>query len=469
MTSTPVKGVGALMNFIGGRNLPQTGGTEQADSFGDVMSRTQSGTMNSETKKQPAEVRTAKETPAAETGRSRNEAVKDTKAADTMKAKAGEQTEEMGEAVEEAGNGLVKDIAKELNVSEEDVAKAMEELGLSAYALFEPANLTQLVLTLTGNEDVSMLLTDEGLFGKLQELLQIAKDAETGLMQELNVNPEQMKQMLEELQKPAEKQPIDAETALKQEEAPLITVEVHTGGETVKLAADENGNAVKTLETVSQENDRKTAVVKQPDEKTGSKEENGHFEGNSEGSMGGGNAQMDALLQNKAPVQEMPAAQTGVFWSGQTQDIMNQIMDYMKLQLKPDMDQLEMQLHPESLGTVRVQLVNKGGEITAQFQVQNETVKTAMEGQLVDLKESLKDQGVKVEAVEVTVESNGFESNLWQGQGREEDASSQNGKRTPRRINLNELDALFEERASEEELLTAKMMEMNGNTVDYTA
>ena len=237
----------------------------------------------------------------------------------------------------------------------------------------------------------------------------------------------------------------------------------------MKLAADENGNTVKTLETVSQEDNSKATVVKQPDEKTGGKEEKGHFEGNSESNLGGGNAQMDALLQNKAQIQEMPATQTGVFWSGQTQDIMNQIMDYMKLQLKPDMDQLEMQLHPESLGTVRVQLMNKGGEITAQFQVQNETVKAAMESQLVDLKESLKDQGVKVEAVEVTVESNGFESNLWQGQGREENASSQNGKRTPRRINLNELDALFEERASEEELLAAKMMEMNGNTVDYTA
>ena len=469
MTSAPVKGVGALMNFVGGKNLTQTGGTEQADSFGDVMSRTQSGTRNFETKKQPAEVRTAKETPVAETGRSRNEAVKETKTADTTKTKAGEQTEEMNKAAEEAGNELVKDIAKELNVSEEDVTKAMEELGFSAYALFEPANLTQLVLTLTGNEDVSMLLTDEGLFGKLQELLQLAKDAKGGLMQELNMDPEQMKQMLDELQKSAEKQPVDVETALAQEEAPQITVEVHTGGETVKLATDENGNTVKTLETVSQEDNSKATVVKQPDEKTGGKEEKGHFEGNSESNLGGGNAQMDALLQNKAQIQEMPATQTGVFWSGQTQDIMNQIMDYMKLQLKPDMDQLEMQLHPESLGTVRVQLMNKGGEITAQFQVQNETVKAAMESQLVDLKESLKDQGVKVEAVEVTVESNGFESNLWQGQGREENASSQNGKRTPRRINLNELDALFEERASEEELLAAKMMEMNGNTVDYTA
>ena len=33
---------------------------------------------------------------------------------------------------------------------------------------------------------------------------------------------------------------------------------------------------------------------------------------------------------------------------------------------------------------------------------------------------------------------------------------------------MNDLDALFEEEASEEELLNAQMMEMNGNTVEYT-
>lgn len=147
---------------------------------------------------------------------------------------------------------------------------------------------------------------------------------------------------------------------------------------------------------------------------------------------------------------------------------MDQIMDYMKIQLKPGMDQLEMQLHPASLGNVHVQITSKGGEITAQFQVQNETVKAAIESQIMELKETLKDQGIKVEAVQVTVENHGFESNLWQGQSREENAASQNEKKTARRINLNDLDALFEEEASEEELLNAQMMEMNGNTLDYT-
>ena len=184
----------------------------------------------------------------------------------------------------------------------------------------------------------------------------------------------------------------------------------------------------------------------------------------------GSNALFDTALQDRAQVQEADVPQqTQGFFSEQTQDIMDQIMDYMKIQLKPDMNQLEMQLHPASLGSVQIQITSRGGEVTAQFHVQNETVKAALESQIVELKESLKDQGVKVEAVQVMVESHGFESNLWQGQGGEQDAASQSGKRTPRRINLNELDELFEEEASEEEILNARVMEMNGTTVDYTA
>ena len=42
-------------------------------------------------------------------------------------------------------------------------------------------------------------------------------------------------------------------------------------------------------------------------------------------------------------------------------------------------------------------------------------------------------------------------------------------KKSPRRININDLGEGFEEIAPEEEVLAAKMMEANGNTVDYTA
>ena len=103
------------------------------------------------------------------------------------------------------------------------------------------------------------------------------------------------------------------------------------------------------------------------------------------------------------------------------------------------------------------------------FHVQNEAVKTAVETQMIQLKEALNDQGVKVEAIEVSVDTRGFESSLWQGQENPGQEAYEQQRRTPRRINLASLDASFEEEATEEEVLAAKMMEANGNTVDITA
>lgn len=478
MTSTPVKSVDALMNFVGTKNLTQTGGTNQTGSFGDLMSKTTSSGKDLSFQRQSETSKVSpKDAGTRDMKPSRTDAVKPAedvekpaenveKPADTMEAvKADTQSEQL-EAVQEAGEELVKDIAKELGVSEEEIVKVMEELGLSVYQLFDPSNLTQLVLNVSGEQDTAVLLTDEGLFAKLQDVLKAAGEISGNLAEKLDIQPEEMQKVLEQLQAEqgntaAVPQEVMEEEA--EENAPKITIEVKVNGETVKLSADENGNVDKTIGTVSQKTDETTA--KPENQKQGSGEMKGKSEGNEHG-----NALFDTALQDSVQVQEADVPQQiQGFFSEQTQDIMDQIMDYMKIQLKPDMNQLEMQLHPASLGNVQIQITSRGGEVTAQFHVQNETVKAAIESQIVELKESLKDQGVKVEAVQVMVESHGFESNLWQGQGGEQNAASQNGKRTPRRINLNDLDALFEEEASEEEILNARVMEMNGTTVDYTA
>lgn len=469
MTSTPVKNVSALMNFVGGKNLTQTGGTNQTGSFGDLMSKTTSGGKDLTTPQQPETPKVSpKDAAARDMKPSRSDTVKtveDTKKpADAVETVNADTQSGQAEAVQEAGEELVKDIAGELGVSEEEVIRAMEELGLSFYQLFDPANLTQLVLNVSGEQNAAVLLTDEGLFTKLQDVLKAAGEISDNLAKELSASPEEMQNILKQLQAAKDSMTAEPQEVLEAEEtAPKITIEVKVNGETVKLSADENGNVDKTIGTVSQGTDETTA--KPENQKQGSGEMKGKSEGNEHG-----NALFDTALQDRAQVQEAEAPQqTQSFFSEQTQDIMNQIMDYMKIQLKPGMDQLEMQLHPASLGNVQIQIMSRGGEVTAHFQVQNETVKAAIESQIVELKENLRDQGVKVEAVQVTVESHGFESNLWQGQGGEQNAASQNGKRTPRRINLNELDELFEEEASEEEILNARVMEMNGTTVDYTA
>lgn len=485
MTSAPVKDVSSLINFVGGKNLTKTGGTIQTGSFGDVMSRTQSGSQNAQN--QAVTAKDARRTPAVDNARDSKPVVKPKEAAekpaDALKSEG--VTEKQGKVMEEAGEEIINEISKELEVLAKKVEEVMEVLGLSVYALFDPANLRELVLELDGVQDATVLLTDENLFAKLQNVAGIAADAAAELAQELGITPKELQGLLEELQggmdrsameedtvleNPAPDMPEDAEAAIQtaEQKSPQITVEVKSGDETVRLSADEKGNVTGQVDVVPSESEVNAAK----DHADGHEQkENGNSKKESEGRLQAGNLQMDAMTPDRMQTTEVSFEQTTAVFSQQTREIMDQIMDYMKIQLKPGMDQLEMQLHPESLGTVHIQLSSKGGEVTAQFQVQNETVKAAIESQISSLQESLKEQGIKVEAVQVTVENHGFESNLWQGQGREENASSQNsnGRKPTRRINLNALDQIPGEEADEEELLTAKMMKANGNTVDYTA
>ena len=79
-------------------------------------------------------------------------------------------------------------------------------------------------------------------------------------------------------------------------------------------------------------------------------------------------------------------------WSTDTRQIMNQILDYMKLSLSADTTSLEMQLHPASLGTLHVQIASRGGIVTANFITENEAVKTALESQMLQLREQFEEQ-----------------------------------------------------------------------------
>ena len=485
MRSTPVKDMGNLMNFVGTKNLTKTGSMNQMGSFGDLMNKAKGGAYAQN--KPAANIETGKNS-AADAIKNRKDTVKlDESASQPVKTEETSQiTDEQSGEVMEAGKEVIKEIAEEFGVTEEEVEMAMEQLGFSIFGLFDPASLKELVLFIGGEQDASALLTNEELFTSLQNIIAKVGEVQNGLASQLGMSQEELAGLVEQLQNLQEEsfleddlslvdkgsfadvlaQETEVQETVTQEQQPKITVEDKAGDETVKLATDENGNAVKTLEVTSSATEEN--IVK---EDTGRQEQKAGEEGkgHSENAFSTGGQLCEGLVQNKTQNVEMPIEQQPAFFNDQTQEIVDQIVNYMKIQLKPGMSQLEMQLHPESLGMVHVQLVSRGGEVTAQFHVQNEAVKAAVESQVNTLVENLREQGVKVEAVQVSVESHGFESNLWQGQGKEEEASSHNGRKTPRRINLNDINALLEDEADEEEVLAARMMEVNGNTVDYTA
>ena len=129
-----------------------------------------------------------------------------------------------------------------------------------------------------------------------------------------------------------------------------------------------------------------------------------------------------------------------------------------------------MQLNPENLGKIYVNISSEEGNISARIIATNDLVKEALENQMLELKENLTQAGIKVDALEVTVAAHEFERNLEQDKSRQKNEGQRQEEMGERRRNINlssmdELSGLM----TEEESLVAQMMMDNGNSVDFTA
>lgn len=187
-------------------------------------------------------------------------------------------------------------------------------------------------------------------------------------------------------------------------------------------------------------------------------------------------------MQNNLNELSEAAAETKVesYTSMDTESIMRQLANLVKIAKSEDLTQMEMQLHPASLGTVNVSLASKGGVVTAEFITQNEAVKNAVEAQAVQLRANLEEQGIKIEAIEVSVASHQMEKNLEgdnsQGQQQSEQEQKTNRIQGMRRNNINfhsfeDGDDILEEMqgADDATRIAMEMMAMHGNSMDLLA
>lgn len=462
MTSIPVNNAKSVMMDFAAKAPDKTQNAGETGSFTDVL---KGQTEGNRTKTQPEK---AEADPVTRTQAKVNQSARDRMRQEEPSGMEGTDAnpdvQKAAEMLENAGMETIGKIADELGISEEDVLRAMEVLGLTAVELLQPENLTAVVLQASGENDPMALVTNAGLSDVLKNLNQFVSGIRNELQAALNISEEQLGELMDQVQmenEPEEILPIVNET-VDSEDEPQIVVEDLTKGEKTEPLQERNTTTEEPLSP---------AAFK--DSITGTEEKPAGDAGKEMGQETKG----EQGAQNQAPVLQNPnqgiqaqgagPAEAVPFAMQQTREIMNQILDYMRIQIKPEMTQLEMQLHPESLGNVNVHISSKEGVITAQFTAQNETVRAALESQVVQLRETFAEQGVKVEAIEVSVQANGFRQEYEGSRGRENTAEGDR-KKTVRRINLNNPELFEEEALSEEEQLTVSMMKENGSTVDYT-
>ena len=152
----------------------------------------------------------------------------------------------------------------------------------------------------------------------------------------------------------------------------------------------------------------------------------------------------------------------------QMENIIRQITEKITISAQEDVTQMELTLHPASLGNVNILLTHSKEGIVAKFTAQNELVKEAVESQMVMLQQKFEQNGIKVTSVEVTIASHGFEENLDKGAKEQAQEENAKPKKNLRRINLSALEEIDED-LDESDKLSAEMMAMSGNTVDFSA
>lgn len=338
-----------------------------------------------------------------------------------------EELQKAAEVLQSAVASVKELLMQELQLSSEELNQLMQDMKLSDADLLQMGNVRDLMLQATGAQDMTALLMDEGLYAQMKSLETQFADIMENVQNALQMNPEEVSAAMQQMD------------------------------EALQLKGDEmlqNMSAQASEDVVS-------AHVQRAGEQEGAKGEQNFAQGNEANPF----MTQQTVMNQQENVQAVTGQQAS-FTTVDAQNIMNQIMDYMKIQMNSENTQLEMQLHPESLGTLQIRISAKEGIMTAQFTTASEVVKGVLESQMVQLQQQFDQQNIKVEAIEITVQTHAFESALEQGkehQTTEED----NKKNRTRKIDLSRLEE--SEEIAEEDRVVAEMMAANGNSVDYLA
>jgi flagellar hook-length control protein FliK len=121
------------------------------------------------------------------------------------------------------------------------------------------------------------------------------------------------------------------------------------------------------------------------------------------------NAGKTTVEGQPGPVQGAAPANTSLAASSLNQEvrILDQVLDQMPINRLGDKSRVVIRLHPEELGEVKLDLVMEKDQLKAHLVTQTQQVQEILEKHLPRLQEALHNQGVKLDNIQVSVDSRG--------------------------------------------------------------
>ena len=364
----------------------------------------------------------------------------DTSSISDVNSKA--DNKDVTDTVKEVCEDIKDAIKEEFDVSDEDIKVAMELLGLTALDLLSTAKVAELIEQLTGT-DALTLITNEDMMQSFNNIINVVDEANADIAGMLGVKTEEVGIVLGQ-----------------NDIAPVVNSEDTAKQDNVKELdaknADDNIN-----QTVDNQESLSEVLAKKITTESDGKAKNNMSESNEANNKVTYADVADNMISNITDT--FADIITEDISTVKEADIVNQVIDSVKLMASRELTSMEVMLNPEHLGSVHITVTARNGIVSAQIAAQNEQVKTALENQMVTLMEQFESQGLKVDAVEITVMAHSFEAG--QNFGQSESERKQGESKVHRKLDLSSFDDELEEDLES----TAPAPKAEGSSVEYLA
>lgn len=364
----------------------------------------------------------------------------DTSSISDVNSKA--DNKDVTDTVKEVCEDIKDAIKEEFDVSDEDIKAAMELLGLTALDLLSTAKVAKLIEQLTGT-DALTLITNEDMMQSFNNIINVVDEANADIADMLGVKTEEVGIVLEQN---------DIAPVVNSED----TAKQADGKEADTKNADDNIN-----QTVDNQESLSEVLAKKITTESDGKAKNNMSESNEANNKVTYADVADNMISNITDT--FADIITEGVSTVKEADIVNQVIDSVKLMASRELTSMEVMLNPEHLGSVHITVTARNGIVSAQITAQNEQVKTALENQMVTLREQFESQGLKVDAVEITVMAHSFEAG--QNFGQSESERKQGESKVHRKLDLSSFDDELEEDLES----TAPAPKAEGSSVEYLA
>lgn len=389
------------------------------------------------------------------------------------------------QVVENEMKQVVKDI---LGMDDAELEEAMAAMGIVVTDLLDSNVLQQFVLQVAGGGENIDFLTNEALLRSYNDLFQALTDfvgeneRDVMLLMEVLENPVSFEGVLENAEETAASEMSAQNMAASSETQAFETAASAQAGDQ-SAVKEQGGSAMDMVEHV--------AVQKAE----GAEDSMGQ---SFSGETGNGDLGDEALAQDAGTLlyadrgdvkassevgnpifadqmnvvqgnirQVMDVNMNGVQRMQQMVDIVRQVSEQIRSTVDATATTMEMQLNPESLGKVLLTVSSKDGVMTANFKVQSEEARQALESQMYQLRETLEAKNLKVESVDVQISNFSFgQSSEAEGQ-MQKDAQKQGKRKFDFDVAEDEEDMEISQETPEQ--MRRRVMLESGGSVDYTA